>query len=97
MGKRKKKHPRAEPDAEADSKVPRSFVFKSGRVGKAVAHLVQDMRKVMLPYTAERLQVCTHLPLLVSKKACHSYHQHFVCFVSFDLPVADGRSRARIV
>ena len=57
MGKRKKKHPRAEPDAEADSKVPRSFVFKSGRVGKAVAHLVQDMRKVMLPYTAERLQV----------------------------------------
>ena len=74
MGKRKKKHPRAEPDAEADSKVPRSFVFKSGRVGKAVAHLVQDMRKVMLPYTAERLQVCTSLPLLVATKFYHSKH-----------------------
>lgn len=52
----KKKKTHVEADPEADAKVPRSIVFKSGKVGRSIAHLVHDMRKMMLPYTAERLQ-----------------------------------------
>ncbi|KAJ8254042.1 hypothetical protein COCON_G00206540 [Conger conger] len=37
--------------------VPHSFVFHRGQVGKNVAQLVQDMRRVMEPFTAESLKV----------------------------------------
>ncbi|XP_038143905.1 suppressor of SWI4 1 homolog [Cyprinodon tularosa] len=37
--------------------IPHSFVFHRGQIGKNVGQLVQDMRKVMQPYTAESLKV----------------------------------------
>lgn len=37
--------------------VPHSFVFHRGQVGKNVGQLVEDMRRVMEPYTAESLKV----------------------------------------
>ncbi|KAJ8251344.1 hypothetical protein GJAV_G00220340 [Gymnothorax javanicus] len=37
--------------------VPHSFVFHRGQIGKNVAQLVQDMRRVMEPFTAESLKV----------------------------------------
>lgn len=42
---------------DAYRSVPHSFVFNRGQVGKNVGQLVQDMRKVMQPYTAESLKV----------------------------------------
>ncbi|XP_064171140.1 suppressor of SWI4 1 homolog [Anguilla rostrata] len=39
------------------STVPHSFVFHRGQIGKNVAQLVQDMRRVMEPFTAESLKV----------------------------------------
>ncbi|GAB1601585.1 suppressor of SWI4 1 homolog [Argonauta hians] len=38
-------------------KAPHSFVIKSGKVGRYVQQLVQDVRRVMEPYTASRLKV----------------------------------------
>lgn len=38
------------------NRVPSSFVFKRGRVGEQVKQLVTDMRKVMSPHTAIRLE-----------------------------------------
>ncbi|GBB92208.1 hypothetical protein RclHR1_19830001 [Rhizophagus clarus] len=37
-------------------KIPKSFVFKSGHVGKSVEALVRDVRRVMEPHTAIRLK-----------------------------------------
>uniref|UniRef100_A0A3Q2Y7C5 Peter pan homolog n=1 Tax=Hippocampus comes TaxID=109280 RepID=A0A3Q2Y7C5_HIPCM len=37
--------------------VPHSFVFHRGRVGKNVAQLITDVRRVMEPFTAEHLKV----------------------------------------
>ncbi|XP_031690060.1 suppressor of SWI4 1 homolog [Oncorhynchus kisutch] len=37
--------------------VPHSFVFHRGQVGKNVGQLVEDMRRVMEPFTAESLKV----------------------------------------
>ncbi|CAB4482793.1 unnamed protein product [Rhizophagus irregularis] len=37
-------------------KLPKSFVFKSGHVGKSVEALVRDMRRVMEPHTATKLK-----------------------------------------
>lgn len=42
---------------ETFGSVPHSFVFNRGQVGKNVGQLIQDMRQVMLPYTAESLKV----------------------------------------
>jgi hypothetical protein len=67
----KKKRTHAEPDPEADAKVPKSIVYKSGKVGRSIAHLVHDMRKVMSPYTAERLQVHTLFLLYQSDLFSH--------------------------
>jgi ribosome biogenesis protein SSF1/2 len=39
-----------------DDKTPKSFVFKMGKAPQCVTNLVQDMRHVMLPYTADRLR-----------------------------------------
>jgi ribosome biogenesis protein SSF1/2 len=60
MGRRKgKKTPVGEPSPE-EAAAPKSFVFRSGKVGKTIGHLVADMRKVMSPYTAERLKETKH-------------------------------------
>ncbi|XP_072299948.1 uncharacterized protein [Eucyclogobius newberryi] len=37
--------------------VPHTFVFNRGQIGKNVAQLVLDVRKVMQPYTAESLKI----------------------------------------
>lgn len=44
---------------EADPlvKAPHSFVFHRGPVGDSVLQLVQDLRKVMEPFTASKLRV----------------------------------------
>ncbi|KNE63392.1 hypothetical protein AMAG_08525 [Allomyces macrogynus ATCC 38327] len=41
---------------DATTPPPRSFVVKSGDVGKLVAHLVRDVRRVMHPNTAAKLR-----------------------------------------
>lgn len=51
---------------ETFGSVPHSFVFNRGQVGKNVGQLIRDMRKVMMPYTAESLKVC--LPIVMSMK-----------------------------
>ncbi len=54
---------RSAPEVEyekAEDKVPRSFVFKMGKVGKSVKELVEDLRLVMQPNTATRLQTRSH-------------------------------------
>ena len=38
---------------ERDSKIPRTFVIKKGKVGPMVTQLMQDIREVMMPYTAK--------------------------------------------
>uniref|UniRef100_A0A7N6B769 Brix domain-containing protein n=1 Tax=Anabas testudineus TaxID=64144 RepID=A0A7N6B769_ANATE len=42
---------------ESYGAVPHSFVFHRGQIGKNVAQLILDMRKVLEPYTAESLKV----------------------------------------
>lgn len=43
------------PGNEKDD-TPKSFVFKMGKVPAVVQNLVQDMRRVMAPYTADNLR-----------------------------------------
>lgn len=47
---------------EAYAAQPHSFVFTRGRAGRSVQQLSLDVRRVMEPLTATRLQVCTPLP-----------------------------------
>ncbi|CCI40365.1 unnamed protein product [Albugo candida] len=56
-GRRRKRrtHVIDHPNAESD-KLPKSFVFKMGKVPPAIQTLVQDMRRTMAPYTAEKLR-----------------------------------------
>lgn len=49
--------PNAAPDSSTSSKVPKSFVVKSGTVGNSVAQLTKDVRKVLEPNTGTRLRV----------------------------------------
>lgn len=42
---------------ETYGSVPHSFVFHRGQVGKNVGQLIQDVRQVMMPFTAESLKV----------------------------------------
>lgn len=49
--------PNAAPDTSTSSKVPKSFVVKSGTVGNSVAQLTKDVRKVLEPNTGTRLRV----------------------------------------
>jgi ribosome biogenesis protein SSF1/2 len=48
--------PEGAPDTEDGDTTPRSFVVKSGKVGKHVAELVEEMRGVMEPNTARNLR-----------------------------------------
>lgn len=45
------------PSEEELSKIPRSFVMRSGVVGRSVSALVRDVRKIMEPHTASHLKV----------------------------------------
>uniref|UniRef100_A0AAV1U4Y7 Brix domain-containing protein n=1 Tax=Peronospora matthiolae TaxID=2874970 RepID=A0AAV1U4Y7_9STRA len=56
-GKRRKTrtHVVEAPASEKDD-TPMSFVFKMGKVPSVVSSLVQDMRRVMAPYTADKLR-----------------------------------------
>eukprot|EP00947_MAST-08B_sp_MAST-8B-sp1_P005366 g5366.t1 len=60
-GKRRQKTRTHAEEVEADestrdSKIPRTFVVKKGKVGPAVSQLMHDLRDVMMPYTAKRLR-----------------------------------------
>lgn len=52
------------PTNEKDD-TPKSFVFKMGKVPGVVTDLVQDFRRVMAPYTAEKLREKRCVLLLV--------------------------------
>ncbi|KAG0170384.1 hypothetical protein DFQ28_009128 [Apophysomyces sp. BC1034] len=57
MGKRKRKNrTHVAPTEEEMNKIPRSFVVRSGVVGRSVTALVQDVRHIMEPYTATHLK-----------------------------------------
>ncbi|KAJ3360000.1 hypothetical protein GGF32_008798 [Allomyces javanicus] len=57
MAKRRRKNRTHVATADdATTPPPRSFVVKSGDVGKLVAHLVRDVRRVMHPNTAAKLR-----------------------------------------
>lgn len=43
-------------NSQTDSRAPKSFVIRGGRVGKSVTTLVRDVRRIMEPNTATRLQ-----------------------------------------
>lgn len=47
---------------EAYAAQPHSFVFTRGSAGRSVRQLNLDVRRVMEPLTATRLQVCTSQP-----------------------------------
>ncbi|KAF0687899.1 Aste57867_20391 [Aphanomyces stellatus] len=56
-GKRKKTRTHVSSGAgNTDDKTPKSFVFKMGKAPSCVISLIQDMRQVMLPFTADRLR-----------------------------------------
>ncbi|TPX50825.1 hypothetical protein SeMB42_g00308 [Synchytrium endobioticum] len=55
MPHRRKKRTQKQVSVEQDT-APKSFVIKSGVIGKAACHLVKDVRKIMAPYTASRLR-----------------------------------------
>ncbi|XP_061196910.1 suppressor of SWI4 1 homolog isoform X1 [Saccostrea echinata] len=54
---RSMKAKQSEGQEEDYRKAPHSFVFHRGHVGKNILQLIKDMRHVMEPYTASRLQV----------------------------------------
>lgn len=56
-GKRKKKRTHKDIPEDSSKKIPKSFIFKIGRVGKTVKELRDNLRKVMEPNTATHLQV----------------------------------------
>ncbi|KAL1935023.1 hypothetical protein VTP01DRAFT_4163 [Rhizomucor pusillus] len=54
--RRRKTRTHVTPSEEELSKIPRSFVMRSGIVGKNVTQLVRDVRKIMEPHTAANLK-----------------------------------------
>ncbi|KAI9221085.1 Brix domain-containing protein [Blastocladiella britannica] len=56
MARRRKNRTHKKIDEATLTFPPRSFVVKSGDVGKPVAHLIQDLRAVMAPNTAAKLK-----------------------------------------
>ncbi|XP_066387963.1 peter Pan-like protein [Miscanthus floridulus] len=53
---RKQKAALANVDQITGAKIPKSFVFSRGKLPSTLRHLQQDLRKVMLPYTALNLK-----------------------------------------
>jgi len=43
-------------NSSGDTRAPKSFVIRGGKVGRSVSTLVQDVRRVMEPNTASRLR-----------------------------------------
>ena len=58
MKKRSKAIQEQRGEDEELKNAPHSFVIQRGKVGKNVTTLMNNMRKVMAPYTAENLKVC---------------------------------------
>eukprot|EP00002_Diphylleia_rotans_P019192 TRINITY_DN3713_c0_g1_i1.p1 TRINITY_DN3713_c0_g1~~TRINITY_DN3713_c0_g1_i1.p1 ORF type:complete len:459 (-),score=127.16 TRINITY_DN3713_c0_g1_i1:118-1494(-) len=46
--------------SDDEKKLPKSFVFKRGNIGRVASQLVQDFRNLMRPLTAVRLQESKH-------------------------------------
>ena len=44
-------------DQVTGERIPKSFVFSRGKLPSTLRHLQQDLRKLMLPYTALKLKV----------------------------------------
>lgn len=66
MGRRRRKnrtHLKGPAVGDADEKVPKSFVIKSGNVTSSLAQLVRDTRQLMEPNTATRLRERPHARL----------------------------------
>ena len=55
-GKRRKTRTHKEVQDEEFDFIPKSFILKRGRVGPLVKELVQDVRNLMYPNTALKLQ-----------------------------------------
>jgi len=41
---------------EEEGKLPKSFILRRGKTDKTIGTLVQDMRRMMSPYTAANLR-----------------------------------------
>lgn len=63
---------------ETFGSVPHSFVFNRGQVGKNVGQLIRDMRKVMMPYTAESLKVRLQIVLLIKQLVYYPTQRGFL-------------------
>jgi ribosome biogenesis protein SSF1/2 len=50
-------------DQVTGERIPKSFVFSRGKLPSTLRHLQQDLRKLMLPYTALKLKVPIPDPL----------------------------------
>jgi hypothetical protein len=64
--RKKRTHNRGKKKAEVEGeaelvKVPKTFVLRKGESGKSLKLLVNDIRMIMLPNTAERLKVSESL------------------------------------
>jgi ribosome biogenesis protein SSF1/2 len=57
---RKQQAVMANVDQVTGERIPKSFVFSRGKLPSTLRHLQQDLRKLMLPYTALKLKV--HIP-----------------------------------
>ena len=57
MARKRKNRTHVKTVAGTSDNTPKSFVIKHGQVGRSLAQLVHDMRKVMEPNTASRLRV----------------------------------------
>ncbi|KAL6593893.1 hypothetical protein ACP70R_048794 [Stipagrostis hirtigluma subsp. patula] len=53
---RKQQAVTADVDQVTGAKIPKSFVFSRGKIPSTLRHLQQDLRKLMLPYTALNLK-----------------------------------------
>ncbi|KAI8144861.1 Brix domain-containing protein [Fennellomyces sp. T-0311] len=56
MGRKRKTRTHVKPTDEDLNKIPRSFVMRSGSVGRSLTTLVRDVRRIMEPYTATNLR-----------------------------------------
>ncbi|RUP10413.1 Brix domain-containing protein [Jimgerdemannia flammicorona] len=54
--KQRKSHTHVAPEDHPNAGAPKSFVMRSGPVGKAVSTLVKDIRRIMEPNTASKLR-----------------------------------------
>uniref|UniRef100_A0A0E0KDK7 Brix domain-containing protein n=1 Tax=Oryza punctata TaxID=4537 RepID=A0A0E0KDK7_ORYPU len=69
---RKQQAAMANVDQVTGVKIPKSFVFSRGKLPSTLRHLQQDLRKVMLPYTALNLKV----PISFTTSPSPSSSQH---------------------